>query len=58
MSRDVPNQCLAKLWSQPFPLAVLLGVSPLREAVFGVPSLRETVVGPDSASSSVAQIEK
>ena len=39
-SRDVLNQCLAKFWSQPFSLAVLLGVSPLREAVFGVPPLR------------------
>ena len=50
--------------SQPLSLAVLLGVSPLREAVFGAPPLRgrgspsRDVVGPDPARSVVAQIEK
>ena len=61
-----PWKCFKSLvmfWSQPFSLAVLLGVSPLREAVFGVPrpwfpvSARD-VVGPDPARSIVVQIEK
>ena len=51
-SREALNQCLAKFWDQPFPIAVLLGVQPLREAVIGVlpmrgrrsPSLRETLL--------------
>ena len=38
-SRDILNQCFTEFLCHPFPV-VLFGVSPLREAVFGVPPLR------------------
>ena len=43
-----------------FSLSLWFGVSPLREAVFGVPRLceRRVFFDPDSARSIVAQIEK
>ena len=50
------NPCLAKFWSQPFPLLCCV-VSRLCERPWFSVSARG-VVGPDSARSIVAQIEK
>ena len=44
MSRDVFEPMSREALEPTFSLALLLGVSPLRVAVFGVPPLREAVV--------------